>query len=229
MRLSSSVYPRSWNKRRAVTDKPAMGVLSQTAARLYKYPFEEQILIYAQRPGATACASIELWNRHMRRWVNRGARGIALLDNSAGTTTLRHVFDVSDTHSLDHVSFRLWNMKKVHQEQVAEELSPQFGDADETAIGFENQLLDIIRNAVQENMADYLTELIGARDGSYLAELDELNVGVIFRDALTDSYPLWCSAGWDWIQKRSPRTYSRIFSTSILSIRSCSSAARPAT
>lgn len=173
---------------RQVTDKPdAWTSFLKTAACLYKYPFEEQILIYAQRPDATACASIELWNKHMRRWVNRGAKGIALLDNSAGTTTLRHVFDVSDTHSLDRVPFRLWSMKKAHQEQVAEELSHQFGDADEKAIGFENQLLDIIRNAVQDNMADYLTELMGARDGSYLADLDDLNVGVIFNEALTDS------------------------------------------
>ena len=173
---------------RRLTEKPGTWLdFLTTAARLYKYPFEEQLLIYAQRPDATACAPIELWNKHMRRWVNRGAKGIALLDNSAGTTTLRHVFDVSDTHSLDHVPFRLWNMEKAHQEQVAEELSHQFGDADETAIGFENQLLDIIRNAVQDNMADYLTELMGARDGSYLAELDELNVGVIFKDTLTDS------------------------------------------
>ncbi len=173
---------------RRVTDKPdAWASFLMTAARLYKYPFEEQILIYAQRQDATACASIELWNKHMRRWVNRGAKGIALLDNSAGRTTLRHVFDVSDTHSMDRVPFRLWSIKKAHQEQVAEELSHQFGDADETAIGFENQLLGIIRNAIQDNMADYLTELMGTRDGSYLADLDELNAGAIFREALTDS------------------------------------------
>lgn len=159
----------------------------KTSARLYKYPFEEQLLIYAQRPDATACASIELWNKHVRRWVNRGAKGIALLDNNTGRTTLRYVFDVSDTHSLDRVPFRLWNMKKAHQEQVIEELSHQFGDTDEAVIGFESQLLDIIRNAVQDNMADYFTELLGVRDGSYLADLDELNVGVVLQDALTDS------------------------------------------
>ena len=173
---------------RQVTDKQdTWANFLKTAVRLYKYPFEEQILIYAQRPDATACASIDLWNRQMRRWVNRGAKGIALLDNSAGRTTLRYVFDVSDTHSLDRVPFRLWNMKKAHQQQVIEELSHQFGDAVETAIGFESQLLDIIRNAVQDNMADYFTELLGVRDGSYLADLDELNVGGVFRTTLTDS------------------------------------------
>lgn len=171
-----------------VTDKQdTWADFLKTAARLYKYPFEEQLLIYAQRPDATACASIELWNKHVRRWVNRGAKGIALLDNNTGRTTLRYVFDVSDTHSLDRVPFRLWNMKKAHQDQVIEELSHQFGDTDEAAIGFESQLLDIIRNAVQDNMADYLDALSGARDGSYLADLDELNAGVVFRTALTDS------------------------------------------
>lgn len=159
----------------------------KTASRLYKYPFEEQILIYAQRPDATACASIQFWNKHMRRWVNRGAKGIALIDDSAGITTLRHVFDVSDTHSLEHIPFRLWEMKKAYQEQVAEELSHQFGDADETSIDFDNQLRDIIRNAIQDNMADYLSEILTERDGSYLGDLDELNAGAVFKEALTDS------------------------------------------
>ena len=158
-----------------------------SAARLYKYPFEEQILIYAQRPDAIACASIEFWNKHMRRWVNRGAKGIALIDDSTGRMTLRHVFDVSDTHSLEHTPFQLWQMKKPYQEQVIEELSHQFGDPDEKTIGFETKLRDIIRNAIQDNMADYLTELLTARDGSYLGDLDELNAEVIFKEALTDS------------------------------------------
>ena len=159
----------------------------QTASRFYKYPFEEQILIYAQRPDATACASIEFWNKQMRRWVNRGAKGIALIDNSAGRTTLKHVFDVSDTHKLERTPFRLWQMKETYQEQVIEELSHQFGDVDETTIGFESQLRDIIRNAIQDNMADYFTELFSVSGGSYLADLDELNAGVVFREALTDS------------------------------------------
>ena len=171
-----------------VTDNPrAWEVFLQTAARLYKYPFEEQILIYVQRPDATACASIEFWNKHMRRWVNRGTKGIALIDDSTGKMTLRHVFDVSDTHSLEHIPFRLWQMNKAHQEQVIEELSHQFGDADETTSGFESQLRDIIRNAIQDNIADYFTELLTGRDGSYLAGLDELNAGVVFREVLTDS------------------------------------------
>lgn len=183
-----------------ITDNPhAWANFLQTAARLYKYPFEEQILIHAQRPDATACASVEFWNKHMRRWVNRGAKGIALIDDSSGRMTLRHVFDVSDTHSLEHTPFRLWQMKKVYQEQVIEELSHQFGDADETAIGFESQLRDIICNAIQDNIADYLTELLSGKDGSYLADLDEMNAGAVFREALTDSvsYMVYSRLGLD--------------------------------
>ncbi len=171
-----------------ITDNPRVwAAFLQTAALLYKYPFEEQILIYAQRPNATACASIEFWNKYMRRWVNRGAKGIALIDDSSGKMTLRHVFDVSDTHSLDHIPFRLWEMRLAYQEQVIEELSHQFGDADDTSMGFEGQLRGIISNTVQDNMADYLAELLNGRDGSYLVDLDELNAGAVFREALTDS------------------------------------------
>lgn len=171
-----------------VTDNPdAWADFLKTATRLYKYPFEEQILIYAQRPDTTACASIEFWNTHMRRWVNRGAKGIALIDDSMGKTALKYVFDVADTHSLDHIPFRLWKMKKTYQDQIIEELSHQFGDADESSIGFENQLLDVIRNGVQDNMADYFSEMLNARDGSYLADLDEFNVNIVFKEALIDS------------------------------------------
>ncbi len=171
-----------------ITDKPrAWADFLTTASRLYKYPFDEQILIYAQRPDATACASIEFWNKHMRRWVNRGAKGIALIDDSSARLTLRHVFDVSDTHSLERTPFRLWQMNKSYQEQVIEELSHQFGDADETTTGFHNQLKDIIRNAIQDNMADYLTWLLNVQEGSYLSDLEEVNTGVVFREALTDS------------------------------------------
>jgi uncharacterized coiled-coil protein SlyX len=113
--------------------------------------------------------------------------------------TLRHVFDVSDTHSLEHTPFRLWQMKPAYQDQVIEELSHQFGDADEATTGFESQLRDIICNAIQDNMADYLTELLSGKDGSYLADLDEMNAGAVCREALTDSvsYMVYSRLGLD--------------------------------
>jgi len=172
----------------------------QTAAQLYKYPFEEQILIYAQRPDATACASIDFWNKRMRRWVNRGAKGIALMDNSY--TTLKHVFDVSDTHG--QVPLRLWKMKEAYWEQVIEELADQFGDADDTTADFDSQLKDIIRHAVQDNMSDYLALLLNARNGSYLADMDDVNTEFIFKKALMNSvsYMVFSRLGLD--QKASP-------------------------
>lgn len=173
--------------KRLMEDPQEWAGFLQTAARLYKYSIEDQILIYAQRPNATACAPIDFWNKRMRRWVNRGTKGIALLDNKTGRTSLRYVFDVSDTHSLEHIPLRLWKMKEAYQEQVIEELADQFGDADETAAVFDNQLKDIIRNAVQDNISDYLSELLNERIGSYLAALDDLNTEAIFSKALANS------------------------------------------
>ena len=103
--VSSS--PRDW-----------MGYMD-TAARLYRYPFTDQLLIHAQHPQATACASLELWNEKMFRWVNRGARGIALLDENGHNTRLRYVFDISDTHMVaGGRSPYLWQMQEHQQEEI---------------------------------------------------------------------------------------------------------------
>lgn len=181
----------------------------QTAARLYKYSIEDQILIYAQRPKATACAPIDFWNKRMRRWVNRGTKGIALMDNKTGKTAIRYVFDVSDTHSLDHTPLSLWKMEEAYQEQVIEELADQFGDADETTAVFDAQLKDIISNAVQDNMSDYLSELLNERNGSYLAAMDDQNTEFVFRNALANSvsYMVFNRLGLD--TKASPEDLSK--------------------
>ena len=99
-----------------------------SAAWLYKYPFHEQVLIYAQRPDAKACAPIELWNSRFKRWVNRGARGIALIDDSGQKPALRYVFDVSDTNTRYDIPFRLWQAKPEYEIQIIEELENQFGE-----------------------------------------------------------------------------------------------------
>ena len=156
----------------------------KSAAWLYKYPFQEQILIYAQRPDATACAPIELWNKTIQRWVNRGAKGIALIDDSAANTALKYVFDVSDTHNLYDIPFHLWEMTESYKSQIIEELAHQFGEVDEPTVDFENQLKIIIQNAVEDNYSDYYQELLAARENSFLEELDDLNINVLFKDAL---------------------------------------------
>ena len=100
----------------------------KTAARIYKYPFRDQLLIHAQRPDATACATIEFWNSRMDRWVNRGSRGIALLDDTGHKTRLKYVFDVSDTHPGRYrpQEPQLWRMEPAHEEAVLESISNSF-------------------------------------------------------------------------------------------------------
>ena len=158
----------------------------KTAAWNYKYPFQDQLLIYAQRPNATACAEIELWNQKLGRWVNRGAKGIALLDDSGSRLALRHVFDVSDTNSPQNRPITLWTMQDRYAGAVTETLENTFGELDdksELAVA----LVSAAHNAVDDNFPDYLSELMDFKENSFLEELDDLNVEVIFKDALKNS------------------------------------------
>ena len=160
-----------------------------SAAWLYKYPWHEQVMIYAQRPDATACAPIELWNSpRFKRWVNKGAKGIALIDDSGDRTRLRYVFDVSDTHTRSKIPFALWQLHEKDEERVLEELANRFGEIDEYAeLPFSDQLNGIIHNAVQDNSADYRSALLQSLAGSNLEEYDEFNVSVWFEEMLEKS------------------------------------------
>ena len=118
-----------------------------TASRLYKHPFKDQLLIYAQRPDATACASIEIWNEKMHCWVNKGAKGIALLDEEGSPYTgLRYVFDISDVHKARRIGrfHNLWEMREEHQEAVLNRLEGIYGDTDKEA-GFVDRIREIVR------------------------------------------------------------------------------------
>ena len=158
----------------------------KTAAWNYKYPFQDQLLIYAQRPDATACAPIEIWNRKLGRWVNRGAKGIALIDDSGSRLSLRHVFDVSDTNSRYNRPPVLWSMQDRYAEAVTETLENSFGDLKNKS-DIPAALVSAAFNAVEDNYADYLSDLMYCRENSFLEELDGLNVEVIFKDALRSS------------------------------------------
>ena len=153
-----------------------------SAAWLYKYPFPEQVLIHAQRPDARACASMVLWNSpRFNRWVNKGAKGIALIDDSGEKPRLRYVFDVSDTNTRFNTPFSLWQQNEQNEEQIIEELANHFGEPDNLErYPFEDQLIGIIHNAVSDNSADYGRELLRSLDGSFLAEYDDFNVRVWF-------------------------------------------------
>ena len=153
----------------------------QTAARIYKYPFYDQLLIYAQRPDATACAPIEIWNTRMKRWVKRGAKGIALIDHTGGAQKLRYVFDVSDTYAgrSDSVYPQMWAAKNEFKAGIIEDLAKSFGEVDSKARTFELELMSISANAVNDRYAYLRYDLVEALEGSYMEDLDELNIDVI--------------------------------------------------
>ena len=146
-----------------------------SAAYQYKYPFADQVLIHAQRPFATACTELEVWNTHFGRWVNRGAKGIALIREKGGRSYLEHVFDVGDTHHLDNVPFELWQVKKGYEFEIAEALENRFGDVGSKA-DFANAVATACANLVQENIQDYVRELYDSAEGSFLDDLDDDNL-----------------------------------------------------
>ena len=156
-----------------------------TAARLYRYPFHEQLLIYAQRPNATACASLELWNNKMGRWVNRGAKGIALIDDSSDYPRLKYVFDVADTHPLENSKeVYLWQLNENLHEQITSYLQDVYGVDGNT---LSDILYEVAISVVTENMPEYMRNMRYAIDGSFLEDFDELNIEVRFRDLAVNS------------------------------------------
>ena len=157
----------------------------RTAANNYKYSFVDQILIYAQKPNATACAEIGFWNEKMHRWVNRGASGIALFNYTGSNQRLRYVFDVSDTNSFYGYEVHRWEVKDRYHEEIAEALSNAFGDVAEG--GLESVIDDTARNMVEDNILDYVSLMEDSKYGSFLEELDEDNINVILKNALSAS------------------------------------------
>ena len=153
----------------------------------YKCPFDEQVLIYAQRPNATAVLELEKWNRQFGRWVNAGATGIAVIDEAHGKGRLKHYFDITDTHAT-RISrpVPIWTMELAYTEPVIETLEATFGTLAEKDT-LPDAILSASRNAVADNMQDYLRDLLDCRDGSMLEELDALNVEVTYRRALESS------------------------------------------
>ena len=157
----------------------------KTASNNYKYNFGEQLLIYAQKPEATACAEIGFWNEKMQRWVNKGASGIALFDYASGRQRLRYVFDVSDTNSFYGYEVPRWEVKERYHSEICEALSNAFGEVAEG--GLESVIDDTARNLVEDNALDYISVLEEVKNGSFLEELDSDNISVIFKDALSSS------------------------------------------
>lgn len=159
-----------------------------TAARLYKYPFNEQMLIYAQRPDATACASLETWNEKMNCWVNRGAKGIALIDTDSERPRLKYVFDVSDVHKARRIGRDpyLWELREEHKAPVLAQLEKTYGATD-VNMPFEERVMEIADRIVQDYYEELLPELNYVKEGSFLDDLDELNLGIRWRETLASS------------------------------------------
>lgn len=156
-----------------------------TSANNYKYSFQEQLLIHAQKPDATACAEIDTWNK-LGRWVNKGTKGIALLIDRDVPYKLRHVFDISDTNSRAGRNITLWQMKPEYEYAVSESLQASFGDVEEPR-DFPHLLMDISGYAVEDNLSDYLTELNAVKAGSFLEELDDTSLEAWLKTTLKSS------------------------------------------
>ena len=159
-----------------------------TASRLYRYSFSDQLLIHAQHPEATACASLELWNEKMLRWVNRGARGIALLDETGQHTRLRYVFDISDTHMVaGGRSPYLWQMQEHQREEILTHLAEVYALEEKDTATLQDALMAVAREMVSDNLEEYLDGLEYATEGTYLEDLDEVTIRSDFRQLATDS------------------------------------------
>ena len=157
-----------------------------TAARLYKYPYNEQLMIYAQRPDATACADYEVWNEKMRRYVRRGSKGIALIDASGDKLRLHYVFDISDTGGREN-SRRpfLWQYRPEHEDAVTAALERNYDVSGQN--GLADQLERIAAQLVGEYWQEHQYDILHIVDDSFLEEYDDFNIGVQFRNAATIS------------------------------------------
>ena len=157
----------------------------KTASRNYRYSFSDQLLVYAQRPDAKACAPIELWNNRMHCWVNRGAKGIALIDDSSERPKLRYVFDVSDVHRsrVNGVLPKLWEMQENYETDVIRRLEGIYGKTNE-ARPFADRLIELSNRIAAEYAPDVVNDLIEVQESSSLSGLDEFNVEMRLRETL---------------------------------------------
>jgi len=144
-----------------------------TAGRLYKYPYPEQLLIHAQRPNATACAEYDFWNQRMRRYVRRGATGIAIIDNSGSRPFLRYVFDVADTGGGEETRPKLWKYREEYQDTVSAALEQRF---DVSGNDLVEQFERIAAQLAAEYWDDHQQDILRIVDGSFLEEYDEFNI-----------------------------------------------------
>ena len=158
-----------------------------SACRNYKCRFDEQLLIFAQRPDATAVTTLETWNKQFKRWVNKDSKGIAVFDTKGRRNTLKYYFDISDTHEGYYNSrpVPIWQMNERYEQAVIERLSDRFGDLEVKDLG--EALMQTAQNAVEDNLPDYLAQLKDCTQDSFLEELDDFNVEVMYKRLAVNS------------------------------------------
>jgi hypothetical protein len=158
-----------------------------SACRNYKCRFDEQLLIFAQRPDATAVTTLETWNKQFKRWVNKDSKGIAVFDTKGRRNTLKYYFDISDTHEGYYNSrpVPIWQMDERYEQAVIERLSDRFGDLEVRDFG--EALMQTAQNAVEDNLPDYLAQLKDCTKDSFLEELDDFNVEVMYKRLAVNS------------------------------------------
>ena len=157
-----------------------------TASNNYKYSFNEQILIYAQRPDATVCTDIDTWNKRLHRWIKKGSKGIALITNDNGVQGLRHIFDISDTYDKFNRNVYVWQVEDNMQNEIIETLENRFGDL-ENKNNLADSIINSVTNLVEDNFQDYYSDFISIVNNSYLEELDELNLELYFKNMMKNS------------------------------------------
>ena len=195
--LMTELYQRT-GKTVTRTPQAWQGFLS-SACRNYKCRFDEQLLIYAQRPNAVAVTTIEVWNKLFKRWVNKDSKGIAVFDTKGRRNTLKYYFDVSDTHEGYYGSrpVPIWQMNERYEQAVIERLSDRFGEVESD--GLAEVLMETARNAVEDNLQDYTAQLKDCIKGSFLEGLDDFNIEVMYRELAANSvaYMLMTRCGID--------------------------------
>ena len=199
---------------KAVTSSPRdwMGYLD-TAAKLYRYSFPDTLLIHAQRPDATACASLELWNGKMNRWVNRGAKGIALIDDTGPTRRLRYVFDISDTHMVrGGRTPNLWKIEDAQKKDILDHLADAYGLSETDSADLPFALSEISHQLTEENLEEVMDGLLYETEGTFLEGLDEDTIRVEFRRLLMNSafYTLAVRCGLDPMEYLEEEDFSGI-------------------
>ena len=194
-----------------LTDTPETWMrFLNSAAWLYKYSFSDQVLISAQRPDATACAELELWNRVFNRWVNRGAKGIALIDDRSDRPHLRHVFDVSDTNNRYDEPFSLWQAKPEDTKRIIEELEDSFGDTQSTDL--QDAILGVALEVATDNAQDYFDALMALPDHGALADLSAEDARGVFdmQIATAVAYTVLRRIGHDPTQIFTPQNFADV-------------------